>query len=145
MTHVPWCMLGSLTLGGGENVPGIPGACATHNFTYLSRDPWGPIDSETEWSPSLRRISPYVRRISRIEVGSSDARLWWLILFTNSLNDGQNVKLDVLLLTRHRAFLPWEDAPVDNKETVRLVTSRPLSNNVCNAIMKITWYLRVTP
>ena len=23
-----------------ENVPGIPGACATHNFTYLVRDPW---------------------------------------------------------------------------------------------------------
>ena len=28
MTHVPWCMSGSLTRGGGENVPGIPGACA---------------------------------------------------------------------------------------------------------------------
>ena len=26
--HVPWCMLGSLTCGDGENVPGIPGACA---------------------------------------------------------------------------------------------------------------------
>ena len=29
VTHVPWCMSGSLTCGGGENVPGIPGACAT--------------------------------------------------------------------------------------------------------------------
>ena len=38
-THVPWCMLGSLTHGGGENVPGIPGACATRNFTYLARGP----------------------------------------------------------------------------------------------------------
>ena len=28
VTHVPWCMSGSLTYGGGENVPGIPGACA---------------------------------------------------------------------------------------------------------------------
>ena len=27
VTHVPWCMSGSLTLGDGENVPGIPGAC----------------------------------------------------------------------------------------------------------------------
>ena len=26
--HVPWCMLGSFTCGDGENVPGIPGACA---------------------------------------------------------------------------------------------------------------------
>ena len=28
VTHVPWCLSGSLTRGGGENVPGIPGACA---------------------------------------------------------------------------------------------------------------------
>ena len=34
-------MSGSLTHGGGENVPGIPGACATHNFTYLVRGPYG--------------------------------------------------------------------------------------------------------
>ena len=40
VTHVPWCMSGSLTSGGGENVPGIPGACATFNFTYLARGPW---------------------------------------------------------------------------------------------------------
>ena len=29
VTHVPWCMSGSLTHVGGENVPGIPGACAS--------------------------------------------------------------------------------------------------------------------
>ena len=40
VTHVPWCMSGSLTRGGGENVPGIPGACATSNFAYLARGPW---------------------------------------------------------------------------------------------------------
>ena len=28
VTHVTWCMSGSLNRGGGENVPGIPGACA---------------------------------------------------------------------------------------------------------------------
>ena len=39
VTHVPWCMSGSLTPGGGENVPGILGACATRNFTYLARGP----------------------------------------------------------------------------------------------------------
>ena len=37
--HVPWCMSGLLTRGGGENVPGIPGACTTRNFTYLARCP----------------------------------------------------------------------------------------------------------
>ena len=30
----------SFEVSGGENVPGIPGACATHNFTYLA---WGPL------------------------------------------------------------------------------------------------------
>ena len=36
VTHVPWCMSGSLTRGGEENVPGISGACATRNFLYLA-------------------------------------------------------------------------------------------------------------
>ena len=40
VTHVPWCISGSLTRGGGENVPGISGACATRSFTYLTRGPW---------------------------------------------------------------------------------------------------------
>ena len=39
VTHVTWCMLGLLTRGGGENVPGMPGACATHNIVYLVRGP----------------------------------------------------------------------------------------------------------
>ena len=43
MMHVPWCMSGSLTRGGGEIVPGIPGACATRYFTYLARGPLGAI------------------------------------------------------------------------------------------------------
>ena len=37
ITHVPWCMSGSLTRSGGENVHGIPGACATRNFRHLAR------------------------------------------------------------------------------------------------------------
>ena len=37
VTHVPWCMSRSLTRDGGDNVLGIPGACATRNFTYLVR------------------------------------------------------------------------------------------------------------
>ena len=40
VTHVAWCMSGSLTRSGGENVPGIPGACTTRNFAYLVRDLW---------------------------------------------------------------------------------------------------------
>ena len=33
-------MTGSLIRGGGENVSGIPGACATPSFTYLAKGPW---------------------------------------------------------------------------------------------------------
>ena len=40
VTHTPWSMSGSLTRVGGENVPGIPRACAPRNFTYLVRSPW---------------------------------------------------------------------------------------------------------
>ena len=44
VTHVPWCMPGSLTnisfeVGGGENVPGIPGACAIRNFNVSGKRP----------------------------------------------------------------------------------------------------------
>ena len=46
VTHVRWCMPGSLTRGflwsgDGDNVPGIPGACATHNCASLVRGPCG--------------------------------------------------------------------------------------------------------
>ena len=41
VTHVPWCMSGSLTRRGRKNVPGIPSACATRNFTYLEGGPLG--------------------------------------------------------------------------------------------------------
>ena len=43
VTHVSWGMSGTLTRGAGRNVPGIPGACATRNFMYLARSPWGPF------------------------------------------------------------------------------------------------------
>ena len=39
----PWCISGPLNCSGGENVPGIPGACATRNFKYLARAPWSDI------------------------------------------------------------------------------------------------------
>ena len=40
LAHVPSCLSGSLTRSGRESVPGIPGACATLNFTYLTIVPW---------------------------------------------------------------------------------------------------------
>ena len=40
MTHVPWCMSGLLSRGGGENVPGIPGSCATCSFHIWKDAHW---------------------------------------------------------------------------------------------------------
>ena len=37
ITHVLWCMSGTLTRVGGKN---IPGACAIRNIAYLARGPW---------------------------------------------------------------------------------------------------------
>ena len=53
VTHVPWCMSGSLNRGDGENVPGIPGACATRNMRYLARGPCPclVITVTSKWAP----------------------------------------------------------------------------------------------
>ena len=39
VTHMPWCMAGSLTCGDVENVPGSR-LMRTRNFAYLARSPW---------------------------------------------------------------------------------------------------------
>ena len=60
--YVPWCMLGSLTRGGRENVPGIPGACANRNFTYLVRGPWDKLQffhSKSKWLTAANTFAKY--------------------------------------------------------------------------------------
>ena len=47
VTHVPWCMWGSLIRGNGVNVPGIPGACANRKCSYLVRGPY-PLELRIE-------------------------------------------------------------------------------------------------
>ena len=48
-------LVASFEVGGGENVPGIPGACATRNFTYLVRGPWRSCDGDM-----YCRLSKYI-------------------------------------------------------------------------------------
>ena len=77
VTHVPWCMSGSLARGGGENVPGIPGAHATRNCTYLARGQW-PANSRSQYT-SIYNNDPkysdywhnYLRVISKYSVFST--------------------------------------------------------------------------
>ena len=60
VTHVPWGMSGSLTCGDGENVPGIPGACAPAILR---------IWQEVHWRPDffLSSESVFVSNITKSE------------------------------------------------------------------------------
>ena len=97
VTYVPCCMSGSLTRGGGESVPGIPGTWAIRNFTYLIRDPWhvnvlaGPLWGETTAMNYLREnhrsnsLLTYFRQ-QIINGSTSLNRVCHLIIFVNNLS-----------------------------------------------------------
>ena len=93
VTHVPWCMTGSLTSGflwsrWRENVPGISGACATRNFTYLVRGPLRPMivarhGATTEEDYGITHI-----------MWQSTSAIW-------------TVKYDITRSVSHDIFTPW--------------------------------------
>ena len=95
-THVPWSMSGSLTRGGGENVPGIPGACATRNFTYLVRGPCVLISSysvfvRNTWNQEYKHASHRTRRqvqcarLSRANFTWANTWCFWRIMMWKRL------------------------------------------------------------
>ena len=67
VTHVRWYMSESLIRGGGENVHGIPGTCATLNFTYLARGPWGwPPTANCRWADCVEIPFDLILVISKV-------------------------------------------------------------------------------
>ena len=50
VTHVRWCMSGSLTCGDRENVPGIPGACAPA-ILRIWQEAHGILSAPQFWNP----------------------------------------------------------------------------------------------
>ena len=70
MHYVPWCMSGSLTRFGGENIPGIPGACTTPNFMDLARSPWNGTRQ-----PSLKR-QVFISSTGKLCFNSNWDMLW---------------------------------------------------------------------
>ena len=54
VTHVPWCMPGSPTCGDGENVPGIPGACAPA-IVRIWQEAHGATSSVPKWCYHINR------------------------------------------------------------------------------------------
>ena len=82
VTHVTWCMPGSLTNGilwnrSQGKCPGIPGACVIHNFTYLVRGPWWRHQMETSSTRGIRH--------SLME--ASDAELWCFLWMKGPSNN----------------------------------------------------------
>ena len=98
VTHVPWCISGSLTRGGGENVPGIPGACATRNFAYLVRGPCSPDDT-----PHFIVRSSHFRRVFCTEVLQFPPICWSRLNYSEA-----SVIIPVSLPFLFRTNLRWE-------------------------------------
>ena len=86
VTHVPWCMSGSLTCGDGENVPGIPGACApailriwqeAHGTTYTHRLLVKSVEAHiTRYITSHPSAKQLIGKFSTEPIG----KLWWILL-----------------------------------------------------------------
>ena len=56
VTHVPWCMSGSLTCGDGENVPGIPRACAPRTLRIWQEAHWQGCCHKLILAPNAAKI-----------------------------------------------------------------------------------------
>ena len=98
VTHMPWCMPGKWWR---ENVPGIIGACATRNFTFLVRGscfkpmylvPFEKHKSINHVSPNIEadpeRVSPGLLSLKRFAKSASrlgmdkwlHGRKWWGVI-----------------------------------------------------------------
>ena len=133
VTHVPWCMSGSLTCGDGENVPGIPGACAPAILRICEEahyDKYGTIKHPTNEHfhieiPELKLGSavPIVKIIERVPFWHLILVLWpmiskinWLgnvslprcVKFENNLTRPYSVIAVTALYGEWRATLIWK-------------------------------------
>ena len=92
VTHVPWCMSGSLTRGGREDVPGISCACTTHNFTYLVRGPCWTCDGTL-----IQNLHLITRNTRYMANGLLLIRAWNSITFSVRISDhckqGKNIAI----------------------------------------------------
>ena len=92
------CISESLTRGGGENVPGIPGACATRNFRCLVRGSCCWIYVRKHENAYLHfqsflnsKLTPIFQNIRRISIGNV------YIANTNGMVKGQSEHPFVIL------------------------------------------------
>ena len=137
VTHVPWCMSGTLTRGGGKHVPGIPGACATDNFAYLARGPC---------SSSHRKEDIVMRYLLKAGFGDKNTSLivsrlplsgqtWWshFVLYTKIeltilflLLHVQSLSLsNTTLYTIFSPYLHWKNEP-EISQNVNTTNTHPI-------------------
>ena len=113
----------------GENVPGIPGACATCNFTYLVRGPWrwalGEILTTVTDTQDAIRMPIYGTGICR-QKNHTIALVpeWWCVRPVELL---------------HTELLFWEDEPTSSQGTNMLSTYQLPPNVVY--LLVVTRYL----
>ena len=85
----------SFEVGGGENLAGIPGTCATRNFTYLVRGPW-------EHFPNCW---PFVRESWLFSRRAIDAKLSWFLFVSFIKSWTTDLRHNNAHVTSHAAFI----------------------------------------
>ena len=80
VTHVPWCMSRSLTGGDGENVPGIPGACAPAIMRIWQEVHW--VNSHQRCQRRLRLQKLFTTSTVAAVTRLSQTRIIIMLLFT---------------------------------------------------------------
>ena len=98
VTHVPWCMSGSLTGGGRENVPGILGACAPAILRI-----WQGVH-DNKWNV-FRTTIPFVENLLAT-VGLTHTGFWWY-QFVSGINMRTNGQVTGDLRHRDAHVASW--------------------------------------
>ena len=80
--HHGTCFTGSRIRGDGENVPGIPGACATRNFAYLVRGLFKWLEIK-ERKGNLAKKMPYHYGDVIMSAMASQITSFMIVYFTN--------------------------------------------------------------
>ena len=134
----------SFEVDGGENIPGIPGACATCNFTYLVR---GPTDMKQPLSTLCSNMYSIINhcrlRLVLLVVYITNANLTNLIHYfarhtyywrTNHFTQNQCLENLSEIFTRHIKYYRREEKnpPITNKKA-NCRDLRSAVRNICDA------------
>ena len=104
VTHVPCCMSGSLIRGGGES---IPGACATHNFTYLARGPWWLRNGNTLTICKGNFYVMYLMTAEKAFLITDKRNLPNLLEWSNTFNETISCEVSLFYLSKLDIWLHW--------------------------------------